>query len=141
MCGSRTLRSRVLAEDATCQSREDLGSHLGRPHSLVEYWTERRSRPGEQRRNLSRRLTGDFVCAYGCRPTDANPSVRVKNGEADCVNGYSGIFRGKPLGADGVACPRKTGRLSADGLMRWRSPIVDRSYAAMSLVSARPSRC
>jgi hypothetical protein len=38
MCGSRTLRSRVLAVDATCQSREDLGSNLGQLHSLVEYW-------------------------------------------------------------------------------------------------------
>jgi hypothetical protein len=61
------------------------------------------------------RLTGDYVCAYGCRLTDANPSSKVKGSEAERVNEYGGLFHGKPLDADGVACFRETGRLSADG--------------------------
>jgi hypothetical protein len=45
------------------------------------------------------RLTGDYVCATGCRLTDANPSIAVKGGEVDCVNEYGGLFQGKPIGA------------------------------------------
>ena len=71
------------------------------------------------------RLTGDYVCAYGCRLTDANPSIRVKDAEVDCVNEYGGVFQGKPLGADGVACFRKTGRLSADGItITWSDGVI-----------------
>jgi hypothetical protein len=34
-------------------------------------------------------------------------------------------FDGKPLGADGVACFRKTGRLSADGLtITWSDGVI-----------------
>ena len=71
------------------------------------------------------RLTGDYVCAYGCRLTDANPSIEVKGGEVDCVNEYGGLFQGKLLGADGVACFRKTGRLSADGVtITWSDGVI-----------------
>jgi hypothetical protein len=71
------------------------------------------------------RLTGDYICAYGCRLTDANPSVEVKGGEVDCVNEYGGLFQGKPSGADGVACFRKTGRLSADGVtITWSDGVI-----------------
>ena len=71
------------------------------------------------------RLTGDYVCAAGCRLTDANPSISAKNGEADCVNEYGGLFQGKLIGADGVACFRKTGRLSADGLtIIWSDGVI-----------------
>jgi hypothetical protein len=71
------------------------------------------------------RLTGDYVCAYGCRLTDANPSIVVNGGEAECVNEYGGLFQGKPIGADGVACFRKTGRLSADGLtITWSDGVI-----------------
>ena len=71
------------------------------------------------------RLTGDYVCAYGCRLTDANPSIEVKGGEANCENEYGGLFQGKPIGADGVACFNKTGRLSGDGLtITWSDGVV-----------------
>jgi hypothetical protein len=43
------------------------------------------------------RLTGDYVCAYGCRVTDANPSIVVKGGEVDCVNEYGELFQESPL--------------------------------------------
>jgi hypothetical protein len=71
------------------------------------------------------RLTGDYVCAYGCRLTDANPSISVKDGEADCVNEYGGLFQGKLIDADGVACFNKTGRLSADGVtLTWSDGVI-----------------
>jgi hypothetical protein len=71
------------------------------------------------------RLTGDYVCAYGCRPTDVNPSIEVKGGEANCMNEYGGLFHGKALGADVVVCFRKTGRLSADGLkITWSDGVI-----------------
>jgi hypothetical protein len=71
------------------------------------------------------RLTGDYVCAYGCRLTDASPSVRVRDGEVECVNEYGGLFQGKLIGADGVACFRKTGWLSADGLtITWSDGVI-----------------
>jgi hypothetical protein len=71
------------------------------------------------------RLTGDYVCAYGCRLTDANPSITVKGGEVDCVNEYGGLFQGKLVGPNGVACFRKTGRLSADGItLTWSDGVI-----------------
>jgi hypothetical protein len=71
------------------------------------------------------RLTGDYVCAYGCRLTDANPSIRVKDGEVDCVNEYGGLFQGKLIGPNGVACFHKTGRLSADGVtIIWSDGVI-----------------
>ena len=71
------------------------------------------------------RLTGDYVCAYGCRLTDANPSIGVKGSEVDCVNEYGGLFQGKRIGADGVACFHKTGRLSADGVtIIWSDGVI-----------------
>jgi hypothetical protein len=71
------------------------------------------------------RLTGDYVCTYGCRLTDANPSIGIKGGEVDCVNEYGGLFQGEPIGADGVACFCKTGRLSADGVtITWSDGVI-----------------
>ena len=71
------------------------------------------------------RLTGDYVCAYGCRLTDANPSIGVKGSEVDCVNEYGGLFQGKLIGPNGVACFHKTGRVSADGVtIIWSDGVI-----------------
>jgi hypothetical protein len=79
------------------------------------------------------RLTGDYVCAYGCRLTDANPSIGVKGGEAECVNEYGGLFQGKALGADGVACFGKIGRLSADGVaITWSDGVIWKRHGPAS---------
>ena len=41
------------------------------------------------------------------------------------MNEYGGLFRGKPIGADGVACFHKTGRLSADGVtITWSDGVI-----------------
>ena len=47
---------------------------------------------------------GDYVCAYGCRPTDANPRIEVDGGEARCWNELGGLFVG-------VAAAPRRGRL------------------------------
>ncbi len=71
------------------------------------------------------RLTGDYVCTYGCRITDANPSIEIKDDVAKCVNEYGGLFQGRPLGVDAVACFHKTGRLTADGLtIIWSDGVI-----------------
>jgi len=78
-------------------------------------------------------LTGDYVCAYGCRLTDANPSLEVKGGEAICVNEYGGLFRGQVLSAESVACFRKTGRLSPDGsTLTWSDGVIWRRHVGGS---------
>jgi hypothetical protein len=74
-------------------------------------------------------LTGDYVCAYGCRLTDANPGIVVNQGVADCTNEFGGLFRGQVLGADSVACFGKTGRLASDGLtLNWSDGVIWRRH-------------
>ena len=60
-------------------------------------------------------LEGDYVCSYGCRPTDVNPSIEIRGAEADCMNELGGLYRGEVVGPGKIACFRKTGALSADG--------------------------
>ncbi len=70
-------------------------------------------------------LTGDYVCVYGCRLTDANPSVAIHDGRADCVNEFGGLFVGRPLGETSLACFNKTGALDADGeTLRWSDGVI-----------------
>jgi len=72
---------------------------------------------------------GDYVCAYGCRLTDANPSISVKGGKVDCVNEYGGLFHRKSIGADGVSCFNKTGRESADGVtITWSDGVIRKRH-------------
>lgn len=60
-------------------------------------------------------LEGDYVCTYGCRPTDVNPSIEIRGAAADCMNELGGLYRGEVIGPGKIACFRKTGELSADG--------------------------
>lgn len=77
------------------------------------------------------RLTGDYVCAYGCRSTDVNPDIEVKGGEADCMNEYGGLFQGETVGPDVVNCFNKTGRLSSDGLtITWSDGVIWKRHGA-----------
>ena len=65
-------------------------------------------------------LEGEYVCAYGCRATDANPTLAVHGDEVDCMNEYGGLFRGKLLSPTSVGCFRQTGRLGRDGMtLKW----------------------
>jgi len=76
-------------------------------------------------------LVGDYVCQYGCRLTDANPSVQIDGADAACMNEFGGLFRGKVLGPGAVACFRKIGRLSPDGLtLVWDDGVVWKRHIA-----------
>jgi hypothetical protein len=70
-------------------------------------------------------LDGEYVCAYGCRATDANPTLAVHGDEADCTNEFGGLFRGKLLSETAVACFRQTGVLGHDGItLKWSNGVI-----------------
>ena len=70
-------------------------------------------------------LSGDYVCVYGCRLTDANPSVAIDGADANCMNEFGGLFRGRVLTATSIACFNKTGVLAPDGVtLNWSDGVV-----------------
>jgi hypothetical protein len=70
-------------------------------------------------------ISGDYVCAYGCRVTDAAPSVEIDGDNAACTNELGGIFHGKVLSDHSISCFNKTGVLSADGkTILWDGGVV-----------------
>jgi hypothetical protein len=76
-------------------------------------------------------LTGDYVCAYGCRLTDANPSIAIHGDDADCMNEFGGLYRGKLLSPTTIACFRKTGALGADGVtLTWSDGVIWKRHTA-----------
>jgi hypothetical protein len=66
---------------------EDLGPRLNRLHLLVGLGmgAGRRSRPAPSVA-IPHAAHGRLLCAYGCSLTDANPSIEVKGGKAECMN-------------------------------------------------------
>jgi len=70
-------------------------------------------------------LSGDYVCTYGCRLTDANPSVAIDGVAANCMNEFGGLYRGRVLSEKSISCFNKTGVLAADGVsLRWSDGVV-----------------
>jgi hypothetical protein len=70
-------------------------------------------------------LSGDYVCTYGCRLTDANPSIAVDGSVAICVNEFGGLFRGRVLSETSVSCFNKVGVLASDGVtLNWSDGVV-----------------
>jgi hypothetical protein len=70
-------------------------------------------------------LSGDYVCAYGCRLTDAPPSIAIDGDKATCTNEYGGLFHGRLLADDVLSCFNKTGRLSGDGrTIQWEDGVI-----------------
>jgi len=70
-------------------------------------------------------LSGDYVCVYGCRLTDANPSVAIDGAAANCMNEFGGLFRGRVLGDTSISCFNKTGVLAPDGVtLNWSDGVV-----------------
>jgi len=57
----------------------------------------------------------DYVCAYGCRPTDANPRLEIEGDQARCWNELGGLYVGEFRPPDSIACFRKTGRILDGG--------------------------
>jgi hypothetical protein len=70
-------------------------------------------------------FSGDYVCAYGCRLTDASPSVEIDGDAAICMNELGGVYRGRLLTENSIACFNKVGTLSSDGTtIHWDDGVV-----------------
>ncbi len=70
-------------------------------------------------------ISGAYRCDYGCRLTDAAPAIKIDADVAICWNELGGIFHGRLLTADTIACFNKTGTLSSDGTtIHWSDGVV-----------------
>ncbi len=70
-------------------------------------------------------LSGDYECVYGCRLTDAAPSVAIDGDRAVCGDEFGGLYFGKTLDARSIACFGKVGRLQPDGVtIEWDGGVV-----------------
>ena len=70
-------------------------------------------------------MSGDYVCTYGCRLTDAAPSVQIDGDAAVCVNEFGGLFRGRALTENSISCFNKIGALLSDGkTLRWSDGVI-----------------
>jgi hypothetical protein len=70
-------------------------------------------------------LAADYVCAYGCRATDANPRLEIEGDVARCWNELGGLYVGEFRPPDGVACFRKTGRIVDGGAwIEWSDGVL-----------------
>jgi hypothetical protein len=70
-------------------------------------------------------ISGLYLCVYGCRVTDAAPSVQIEGNAAACTNELGGIYHGRLLSKDSIACFNKTGAISADGkTIRWDDGVI-----------------
>ena len=70
-------------------------------------------------------IAGDYVCQYGCRVTDANPSVEINGSAARCMSELGGIYQGKVLSSRSISCFNKVGTLSEDGkTLLWDNGVV-----------------
>ena len=74
-------------------------------------------------------LAGDYECVYGCRVTDANPSIAIAGERADCMNELGGMFHGAVLTPTTLACFNKTGALAPDGVtLTWSDGVIWRRH-------------
>jgi hypothetical protein len=70
-------------------------------------------------------MSGEYMCSYGCRVTDAAPSVKIDREAAICTNELGGIFYGRVLTETSITCFNKTGALSPDRkTIRWDGGMV-----------------
>ena len=70
-------------------------------------------------------LSGDYVCTYGRRVTDANPNVAIDGAAAVCMNEFGRLYRGRVSSETSISCFNKTGVLAADGVtLRWSDGVV-----------------
>jgi hypothetical protein len=74
-------------------------------------------------------LAADYVCAYGCRPTDANPRLEIDGRVARCWNELGGLFIGEFRPPDGIACFHKIGRIVDGGArIEWSDGVLWRRH-------------
>jgi hypothetical protein len=71
----------------------------------------------------------DYVCAYGCRATDANPRLEIRGDVARCWNELGGVYIGEFRPPDTLACFHKTGRILDGGArIEWSDGVVWRRH-------------
>lgn len=76
-------------------------------------------------------FSGDYVCNYGCRLTDAAPRIEVNGADATCWNEFGGVFHGRLLSGNLLFCFNKLGALSEDGTtIRWDGGVIWRRLPA-----------
>jgi hypothetical protein len=76
-------------------------------------------------------MSGNYECTFGCRLTDAAPSIEIDGDEARCINELGGLFHGRVLGRSSLFCFNKIGRLSEDGtIIRWADGVIWRRLPA-----------
>lgn len=69
--------------------------------------------------------TADYVCAYGCRPTDANPRLEIEGDVARCWNELGGLYVGEFHPPNSIACFRKIGRILDGGArIEWSDGVL-----------------
>jgi hypothetical protein len=72
-----------------------------------------------------RTISGTYVCVYGCRVTDAAPSLQIEGNAAACTNELGGLYQGRMLTRTTLSCFNKTGAISADGrTIRWSDGVI-----------------
>ena len=77
--------------------------------------------------------SGDYECVYGCRLTDASPSVAIEGAVANCMNELGGIYRGRVLSRTSIACFNKVGVLASDGVtLRWSDGVIWRRHLGLA---------
>jgi hypothetical protein len=70
-------------------------------------------------------ISGDYVCTYGCRLTDAPPTIAIDGDTATCTNEYGGLFRGRLLTDRSLSCFNKVGKLLEDGkTIQWEDGVI-----------------
>jgi hypothetical protein len=70
-------------------------------------------------------IAGDFECTYGCRLTDAAPSIAISGSDATCMNEFGGVYHGRLLSGGSLSCFNKTGKLKSDGqTIQWDDGVI-----------------
>ena len=69
--------------------------------------------------------SSQYECTYGCRLTDAAPTLTIEGDAAICTNELGGVFYGRLVNAKTIFCFNKLGVISPDGkTIRWDGGVV-----------------
>jgi hypothetical protein len=67
----------------------------------------------------------DYICALGCRQTDANPRLEIEGTVARCWNEIGGLYVGEYHPPYSISCFHKSGRILGDGArIEWSDGVL-----------------
>jgi len=67
----------------------------------------------------------DYVCAFGCRQTDANPRLEIEGTVARCWNEIGGLYVGEFHPPDSISCFHKIGHILDGGArIEWSDGVL-----------------